>query len=405
MTPYFALPESFAPSDYLPFSMRRHHDAARWFVSTIMTKLARRRGLGCVRLRAEFLRRMMGRSANTIVDSLLSGGSVSRSPYLVGSHAFGYVLDNRFAGDGHIRVAVADARMIDRINHLREQSIRRITARYGPVHHKLLDDQQRLRIDGDAARACLTQLPASCNPYDSQGIQIADIERHQFRLSVGRWGRVSNNITSLKRELRDCLRIDGEELAELDLISAQPALLALLIQTNQQITHLSKTAHHRKGTPWPPSLLLPRVCPSLSLPVGSGFEHYRHVVLADDVYSILADVAGVSRTEAKRRFLVDVLAKDGDYPSDVADAFRREFPDIHGFIRAVNRDDHATLIRMLQRLESWLVVEQVCSRLDVPAITLHDAIFATPTTMPTVTRTFAAVLGDLDFPMQWKLVT
>jgi hypothetical protein len=397
--PHFTLPQSFAPGDYLAFSMRRHHDAARWFVSTIMTKLARRRGLGCVRLRAEFLRRMMGRRSNTIVDRLLAGGAVSRGPYLVGSHAFGYVLDNRFAGDRHIRVPVVDDRMIERIHRLREQSIQCTSARYGPVHHKLYVDQQRLRIDGDAARECLLQLPPSCNPYDAQGIQIADIERHQFRLSVGRWGRVQNNITSLKRELRQHLRIDGEELAELDLIAAQPALLSLLIQVNHQATQFTKTAHHRSGTPWPPCLCLPRV----SLPAALEIERYRRVVLTDDVYSILADVAGVVRADAKRRFLVDVLAKDGEYPSAVEDAFKREFPGTHRFIRTVCRDDHATLIRMLQRLESWLVVEQVCGRLDVPAITLHDAVFATIATMPTVERAFRTVLQEIGFPMRWKV--
>ena len=125
--------------------------------------------------------------------------------------------------------------------------------------------------------------------------------------------------------------------------------------------------------------------------------------MTDDVYQILADAAGVERPVAKRRFLVDVLAKRGDYPSNVEDAFRHEFPNVHGFIRAVNRDDHATLIRMLQRLESWLVVEQVCGTLDVPVLTLHDAVYATPGAMLAVERAFTTVLGELDFPMRWRI--
>jgi hypothetical protein len=333
---------------------------------------------------------------------LLDGEAVSRVPYTSGS-SFGYTLAERFTYDRHARVPVLDDVMVARIERQRERAAQRAEEMRLPVHCELFKHQTKLRIDADEARRCLAQLPPKCNRFDAQGIQIQDIADRRWRLTVGRYGRVQNNITSLKRELRQHLRIRGERLAEFDLIAAQPALLALLIEANQQITHLSITPKHRKGTPWPPSLLLPRVFPSLSLPVGSGFDLYRDVVLTDDFYGVLSDVAGVDRSSAKKRFLVDVLAKDGDYPSVVEDAFRREFPDIHGFIQAINRCDHATLIRMLQRLESWLVVEQVCGSLDVPAITLHDAVFATIATMPTVERAFGTVLAELDFPMRWKV--
>lgn len=85
-----------------------------------------------------------------------------------------------------------------------------------PVHCGLERLQWRLQIDGRLAREILAGLPPSSNPFDVQGILIGDIERRDFRLNVGRYCRVSNNITSIKRELRAALNVDGLPLSHAD---------------------------------------------------------------------------------------------------------------------------------------------------------------------------------------------
>jgi len=110
---------------------------------------------------------------------------------------------------------------------------------------------------------------------------------------------------------------------------------------------------------------------------------------------------GLARDAVKLAILRDVLAKRGRYPSAVESAFRAAFPTVYRIIRAVNRDDHGELIRLLQRAESWLVIEQVAPRLigKVPIVTLHDAVFSRRRDVREVAAGFRKVFDELGFEM------
>jgi len=92
-----------------------------------------------------------------------------------------------------------------------------------------------------------------------------------------------------------------------------------------------------------------------------------------------------------------VLAKRGRYPSTVEQAFREMFPSVYDYIRLVNRHDHGNLIRYLQRLGSWLIIENVAPRLvgRVPCLTLHDAIYSTLQCLPAVEEAFQDVFSEI----------
>ena len=116
------------------------------------------------------------------------------------------------------------------------------------------------------------------------------------------------------------------------------------------------------------------------------------------------DTSGFSRDVVKLAVLRDVLAKRGRYPSAVENAFRAAFPTVHRIVREVNRHDHGTLIRLLQRAESWLVIEQVAPRLlgRMPIVTLHDAIYSKSPDAPKVADAFREVFEELGFEMALK---
>ena len=73
-------------------------------------------------------------------------------------------------------------------------------------------------------------------------------------------------------------------------------------------------------------------------------------------------------------------------------------------IKRVNRDDHGALIRLLQRMESWLVIETVAPRLvgRIPLLTLHDAIYSRRPDVATVADAFDEVFDQLGFRMALK---
>ena len=122
------------------------------------------------------------------------------------------------------------------------------------------------------------------------------------------------------------------------------------------------------------------------------------------LYEGLMAATGLDRSTVKQRLLVDVLAKRGRYPSVVEQAFGRLYPTVYGVIRAINRDDHGELIRLLQRAESWLVVETVAPRLvgRVRIVTLHDAIYSRRLDVGTVAAAFREVFDEIGFEMALK---
>lgn len=372
-------------------------------------------------------------------------------PYQVGQRSFGFRLAARFVADKHVRLPATDQRLIRRLEKFSDECSEERQARMKPVHHALAKQQSRLQIHGNRAREILSGLPHDENQFDSQGVLVADIEARDFRLSVSRYDRVFNNISNLKRELRDELHVGGKKLGYVDLSCAQPAFVAKAMQDDSQDVGstlrptLIESANFRfpgflrtgtegkdteqgsgasrgqraAGCSNYDSSLTEAVHydSSRSAIQNADFELYRSLVQRGELYEVLlADLGhSISRDNLKRRFLADVIAKrkasfrGGEYPSVVEDMFRERFPTVYRFIRAVNRDgyEHANLIRLLQRAESSLVIETVAADLltrhpRMFCLTLHDEIHTTAEHLPKVEQAFRRAFEESNFSMFFK---
>ena len=122
------------------------------------------------------------------------------------------------------------------------------------------------------------------------------------------------------------------------------------------------------------------------------------------LYDELAETLGRTREYVKKRILVDVLAKRGKYPSAVEDAFRRHYPEVWCAIRRINETSHCHLIRLLQRLESWLVIERVAPKLveRLPIVTLHDAVYGAVHDLGQVADVFRETLEEVGWRLSLK---
>lgn len=416
----FRLPESFAPEDYLRSTrLRPHCDDARYFVSTILTKTACGNvdDDGNVRLMANQTRSIMhNRECRSIVDSLLDGGVVERTGYTVGVKAFGYRLSNRFVSDRHGRVQATDRRLIRRLEvfHAEQEQERR--SRMQPVHFALERHQRRLSIDMEQAGEILSRLPAASNPWDCQGVLVRDIQEKSFHLNVGTYGRVSNNISCMKRELRKSLRLENEELRNVDISCSQPVFLgkAAAIETGREAGSgiaCNYDAQLFSGL-YTTSTIDYKYINTIAY---KEIEKFNELVQSGLLYEFLADRMSsrtgsvFTRDDVKKPFLRDVVAKRGNYQSDLEDVFSEHFPAVHRFIRRVNKDgaEHANLIRRLQRDESDLVIGNVAAdivtrRPDMFILTLHDSIFATSSDLPFVADAFESAFSRNGFPMNLK---
>lgn len=398
----FVLPESFEPGEFLKSSdLLSRFDDARYFLNLILTKLAKQdvddRGL--VRLMAVHLKNIMHQKTYAaVIRALLKGKAIERFPYTRGSRSFGFRLGARFVSDRHVRVPVTDRRLIRRLEKFHNQTAAEREARMLPVHCELAKRQARLQIHGTDARRTLASLPTECNPFDVQGFHISKIENSEFYFNVGRFGRVANSITSLKRELRSTLHVDGEPLASVDLSCAQPALLAKLINEVRNGKATTTDGTGTKQSKYDSSF-------------GADFDLYASLVQTGRFYDFMVEQLRddeISRDEFKLLFLRDVIAKKGRYPSKVENAFRKAFPSVYGFIKFVNRQDHANLIRLLQQEESAFVIGVVAA--DFVArhptsfvIPLHDALYTTRRNVDAVRQSFDRGFERTGFRMQLKV--
>ena len=395
----FVLPGSFDPLEFLPGRLMLHADEARWLMSTILRKTADRAVdlWGCVRLDVTILRRIMEPNSIAGIVKALEGGAIETSTYRAGTRCRGYRLAKRWLGDRCVRRPCIDPRLIARLDAERQRLDAQDTrAAWLPVHHALDAEQRALSIDAAAADAILDGLPEHSRLC--QDVLVTDLRRQAKRFSVGGTGRVFNAITALKRELRGAVRLAGQRMGCVDLVNSQPALLVVeMLHNSPPNGPKGRETYKHKGA----DCLPPFPCPPLPSTPASLFPS---LALDGGLYEFLAQRTGLSRDVVKLALLRDVLAKRGRYPSPVEDVFRLEFPEVFAFVRSVNRDDHAELIRRLQRRESWLVVENVAPRLVgiVPVVTLHDAIFSRIDGLDTVEAAFEEVFDVLGFRLALK---
>ena len=410
------IPESFDPREFLKSpELSGRMDDARYFVDLILTKLSREEDVeGCVHLAGKYLKKIMHQDTyKDVITALRDGGAIERSSYKVGGHSFGYRLTERFAKDKHVRVAVADRRLIRSLLRFYEAHAAKQQALIKPVHATLAQRQEQLSIHGDRAREFLSRNP-EFNKFDMQGILIAKIERRDFHTSVGKYGRVSNNITSLSKKVRRLLHVEGEPLGCCDLSCCQPALLARLYELRGK--PLCSEEQGRKGAQLCnyDSSLGERINYDSSFgdSENDDFVRYRSLAQRGQLYDfMMGEMPGknISREEIKQRFVTDILAKKGQYLSEVEKLFRELFPTVYEFVRATNKDgkERSNLIRELQREESKLVIETVAADLvtrfpGVFFLTLHDAIYSTAEHLPKIKEAFDRAFELTGFPMQLK---
>jgi hypothetical protein len=400
--PYFILPESFDPSEVLPARLSKRFDDARYLVSLIHhhKTIGKTDDRGWVPLMANYLAQVMAEDdCPEVIQALLSAGVIERDYYIVGKKPFSYMLDSRFENDRFVKRTIECKRLRRAMLKLAEKRLEIEQARMLPVHSYLLDMQASLTIDRESA---MQLLPSFDDKFGCQSMMVDRLCEGVHSFSVGRFGRVSNSICNLKRELRASLRLENEPLSCLDLSNSQPALLGKVLKEHRRTTNRgnNRTNNHI----YDPENRVGKI----ELDPNEVAEYLELVQTGAWYEELMRAFPYMTRKQLQKKFLADVLAKLGEYQSDVEDYFRIRFPTIYQFIRAINHDDHAMLIRWLQQEESTLVIGMVSEwlrtqRPGLPFITLHDAVFTPNDRMDEVRQAFQVAFKANDFSMKMKL--
>jgi hypothetical protein len=399
----FRHPETLDIGDVMHPRFHNRLDDCRYLVDLILRRISQDMvdDRGYVHLNAKLLDQVMRKSdRKTLVDSMIEREILDRrSAYQVGMQSFGYRIHRRFLADKHALTPASDGRLIRALERYKARARAIQYANWQQVHFDLEARQRGLTIDIEQADDIISSLPAESNPFDIQRIIASNIFERKHRLTLGTRGRVSNSITSMKREVRAALRDNkNKKLASVDIKNAQPAFLG---QEAKQATETKVTQYDCR--------------------FGADLRIFIEQTSAGALYEALMQLMADSgkttttRDEIKKRFLCDVIAKrkanaDGaEYPSDLEDAFARNYPNVFYFIRAVNRDgwEHKNLIRLLQRREVDLVIHRVAAGLMAKSqslfVTLHDSIFTGIDSTDEVEREFRDAFSERGIKMALKV--
>ncbi len=296
---------------------------------------------------------------------------------------------------------------------MQQKREKRRRANWLPVHKYLWDWVKQVRID-DVPNLVVGS--EAWIAYDL--IRKADF-RLPTRCDYGRW---HTNLTNCPRELRTHWRIGGEPLVETDIRNCQPLLLAwlvCLISANSSITRVSNNNIIYINHYLVSNIYIPYV---VTFNEETAFKplYNKHLVQKDALfllelaenahfYEYFLSEAGYSsvtpaqREKHKRNILTQFYDDWGTYrPREFVTVLKDRFPTAHAVCHAIKAEDYANLARLMQRIESYVIIESVCRRLmeeypEVPIITVHDAVFTTerhkPLVQDVIHETFRQVLG------------
>jgi hypothetical protein len=366
------------------------------------------------RLKKRYLENVLGRWAcQPVLECMRESGEIQRrGQYMPGSQCFLYLPAEHYRHQKLRDYVPTNPDLLRRLANARQEEDADRRRNWQPIHTVWERWQRHLRVDREQAREIIAAIPIDSNPYDVQSLIVDRIHRREHRYKVDDFGRVHNDLTNMCRVLRPALRVRGQQLSHLDIVNSQPALLAVLIGPRGNGSG-ERAGSGEVGLANSGEGETSSEAGSVSIYDRRGFSpvegvgHYRALATAGRLYEHLMATTGMPRGAVKKGLLRDVFGKRGSYPCPLEDAFRASFPAVHQFIRWFNRDDHAALLRHLQRVESDLVIDRVGRRLHelrcTGCISLHDAVYCARSDIEIVEQAFRDAVTSMQMQIKLKV--
>ena len=119
------------------------------------------------------------------------------------------------------------------------------------------------------------------------------------------------------------------------------------------------------------------------------FQRYVSLVSQGLIYEYFNDILTFTEAEIKSHFtkrdltkfkmMLCLYSKNGSYSGGMKSAFKSVFPKIYQLICLIKKEHHNCLAILLQRIESFIIIEVICKRVskeypELPIFTIHDCI-------------------------------
>jgi hypothetical protein len=365
---------------------------------------------GFVRLKCEYLRRIIGKSFQKVREALVNAGVIDWDRhYIPGVRCMRYRITAEF--ERSTIITCRDRQLVKAINRFNKTEEGRLL----PVHRSLREKLAELVVDVDSAHSIISGMfPDEDSPLDKElyrSLQSDQITAFQDQVVTGTaslscddYGRVHTTLTRLPKSLRCCVTCHDGPLVAIDLANSQP-LFAGLVALKYERSTKQKRSVMRK---WVPSCKNPygrrlRTHQSFltsSITMGQSSEvagtqcscdirlagppdlrNFVSLCESGQLYDSLKPPS-MERADFKHRFFIDVFFGADKHPSLVRREFAAQFPTMAAVICDLKKHDHARLAWMMQHEESTLFIARICGRLmrerpSMPLYTIHDSLVTT----------------------------
>ena len=226
------------------------------------------------------------------------------------------------------------------------------------IRDKLINDLYDVTIDVENSMSLIEDLRSkkiiSYNKYWKNMLSIENIGIQNMFFKFDEYGRMHTNFTVLKREIRkNHLKIDGEEIAEVDISNSQPLFLAVLMKNE---------------------------LPTIKL-FNPEFSRYFNLVKNGLIYEELMSKCDIEdRNEAKIMMYKVLFGINGD-SQKYNRMFYNLFPNVYNFIKEYKdaNDNYKSLSHILQNYESKFIFNTVIDHIykiypEIKLFTVHDSI-------------------------------
>jgi hypothetical protein len=249
------------------------------------------------------------------------------------------------------------------------------------------------------------------NQYNCAALNIERIASGQFMLSIdANVYRMHSVLTNLRSEVRNCLSYAGQPVVSIDIKNSQPYMSTGILKSSFWIDNRNIGKNQPKGGfdfsiyNISESLLWEIFCNKSQIIsyimlckyaesiAGSDLQRFSNLVQKGVFYEYLADEIGrelgVEYSDRKKvkAAVFQVLFTDNRFlrqeEAQPKRIFRDKFPFVYKLFSLIKRQHKSNLPRLLQRIESHLMLLVVTKRIarerpDLPIFTIHDSIVTT----------------------------
>lgn len=241
------------------------------------------------------------------------------------------------------------------------------------IKRKLVDDLFSVNVDFARSIFFLDSTNQDIDIYNKNKYSVECIRDNHIFYHFDDFGRMHTNFTILKSFIRkNCLLIDGEETAEIDIKNSQPLFLTKVILDND-----------------------------IFIVNPNELELFKTLTINGNLYQYLIDnyPGKISRKEIKE--IVYKVLFGRNYKNKLDDFFKGLFPTIYEFIKSYKKEmgNYKVLSYTLQNLESELIFNKIIKKImtlypEIKLITVHDSIICQKKYKDVVEIIFNTIISD-----------